>query len=98
MTGATFNRLAEQELAEAISYYEDQRPGLGTELLEEVRHAVALLGRHPEAAPRVKGAIRRLVLPRFPYSILYRPVGPGLVRILAVAHHKRHPRYWAGRR
>jgi plasmid stabilization system protein ParE len=98
MTGTQFNPLAERELAEAIQYYDEQSPGLGQRFLEEVEHALTFIRRHPEAAPRVLGSVRRLVLPRFPYNLLYRPLKSGDLRILAVAHQKRHPGYWVGRR
>lgn len=93
-----FNPLAERELDEAYQYYEDQTPGLGERFLDEVQHALILLRRHPEAAPKVLGSIRRFVLPLFPYSILYRPLKNGGLRIMAVGHQKRHPRYWVGRK
>jgi plasmid stabilization system protein ParE len=98
MKGVRFNPLAERELADAIEYYEEQQAGLGSAFLEEVRHVVLFLAKYPEAAPRVRGSIRRFILPRFPYSLLYRPLETGLVRILAVAHHKRKPEYWFGRK
>ena len=97
MKKATFNRLAERELAEAVLHYERESPGLGRRLFEEVQQALSLLERHPEAAPRFRGNIRRLTLPKFPYSLMYR-LADGRLRILAVAHHKRHPEYWVGRR
>lgn len=93
-----FNRLAERELDEAYQYYEEQSPGLGERLLDEVQHALIFIRRHPEAAPRILGSIRRFVLPLFPYSILYRPLENGDLRILAVGHQKRHPQYWIGRK
>jgi len=97
MKSANFNRLAERELAEAIQYYEAERSGIGEALLEEVESAVAFLERFPRAAPRVAGDIRRFVLPRFPYFLIYRPLSSGQVRILAVAHQRRRPEYWIGR-
>jgi plasmid stabilization system protein ParE len=99
MKSVRFNRLAERELAEAVEHYEAESPGLGDRFLDEVWHALALLVRHPEAAPRIRGSIRRFVLPRFPYSLMYRPDEKGNgIRVLAVAHQRRHPEYWAGRR
>lgn len=97
MTSATFNSLAEQELIDAADYYEAQKPGLGLELLEEVEHSINFLVRFPEAGAKVRDSIRRLVLPKFPYSILYRVVETGQLRILAIAHHKRRPQYWIDR-
>jgi toxin ParE1/3/4 len=98
MKGARFHRLAERELDEAFLYYEEQSEGLGERLLQEVELGIAFLRRYPEAAPKVLGSIRRFVLPSFPYSLLYRPLSSGALRILAVAHHKRQPDYWIGRR
>ncbi len=98
MKGIRFNSLAERELAEAIQRYNEESPGLGEGLRDEVEHALVFLQRYPEAAPRILGSIRRLVLQRFPYNLLYRPLKDGGFRILAVAHQKRHPWYWTGRR
>lgn len=96
MRKLSFNRLAERELAEAVEYYDEESPGLGERFLEEVRHSTLLLQRYPYAAPKVLGSTRRFVLPLFSYSLLYQ-VFDDRIRVLAVAHQKRHPRYWIGR-
>jgi toxin ParE1/3/4 len=96
MRSVIFHPLAEQELLDAVSYYENQETGLGLDYLGEVEHAVDFLVRYPEAGAGVRGNIRRLTLPKFPYSLLYRLVEEQ-VRILAVAHHKRKPQYWVDR-
>src|SRR5258708_6741222 len=96
MKSAVFHRLAERELEEAVEDYEGERRGLGEAFLLEIERAISFLDRYPRAAPRV-GRVRRFVLPRFPYSLIYRQPATGQIRILAVAHHKRRPRYWAGR-
>lgn len=97
MKPVRFNPLAEEELFEAASRYDIERPGLGQEFLDAVSQALAFAARFPGAAPRARGPIRSLVVSRFPYSILYRPFEQGGLRILAVAHHKRRPEYWRGR-
>ena len=96
MRSVIFHPLAEQELLDAVSYYEEQETGLGLEYLSEVEHAVNFLVRYPEAGSKVRGSIRRLTLPKFPYSLLYR-VSEEQIRVLAVAHHKRKPQYWVDR-
>ena len=40
---------------------------------------------------------RGYMLKRFPYDIVYRLVGDGELEVVAVAHHKRRPGYWAKR-
>jgi toxin ParE1/3/4 len=96
MRSVIFHPLAEQELLDAVSYYEEQEIGLGLEYLDEVEHAVNFLMRYPEAGSKVRGSIRRLTLPKFSYSLLYR-VMEEQIRVLAMAHHKRKPKYWVDR-
>ncbi len=97
MKNAIFHPLAEQELIDAVDYYEEQRPGLGLEYLGEIEHAVNFLIRYPEAGSKVQGSLRRLILPKFPYYLLYRILEDDQIRILVVAHHKRKPQYWVDR-
>lgn len=44
---------AEDELSEAIAYYEEVEPGLGIRLQAEVRKAIQWIGRNPEI-PRLR--------------------------------------------
>ncbi|NJL40940.1 MAG: type II toxin-antitoxin system RelE/ParE family toxin [Leptolyngbyaceae cyanobacterium RM2_2_4] len=97
MTEVVFHPLAEQELLDTASYYEEQSQGLGLEYLADIESAINLLVRYPATGMVVQGSIRRLILPKFPYSLLYRIVDGDLIRILAVAHHKRKPQYWIDR-
>lgn len=97
MSKVRFNPLAEKELIEAAEVFEAEREKLGSEFVEEISRAVDFAVRFPEAAPRVRGPLRSLVVSRFPYSVIYRPLRDGGLRVLAVAHHKRRPGYWHGR-
>lgn len=97
MKNVLFHPLAEGELIDAVAYYEEQRLGLGLEYLEEVEHAVNFLTKYPEAGSKIRGSIRRIALPKFPYSLLYRVLKNDQIRVLAVAHHKRKPQYWLER-
>ena len=97
MKGVRFQRLARRELADAVAYYDGERAGLGQEFLDELEHAIGLLQRFPQVGSSVRGRLRRLVLPRFPYYLIYRTLGAGRLRILAVAHQAREPSYWVGR-
>ena len=97
MKNVLFHPLAERELIDAAAYYEEQRLGLGLEYLGEVEHAVNFLTQYPEAGSKIRGSVRRMTLPKFPYSLLYRVLKNDQIRVLAVAHHKRKPQYWLER-
>jgi plasmid stabilization system protein ParE len=91
-----FSPEARDEFRDARRYYERQVPGLGARFHAEIRTAVELLRRWPSAAPLERGDIRRLILSRFPYKLLY-SVEADYVYVIAVAHQHRAPDYWTGR-
>jgi len=78
-------------------YYELQAPGLGHDFLDKVEKALQDLVSSPERWPVVQEDIRRRLIRRFPYSLIYR-IEPDEIVILAVMHQKRHPSYWLPRR
>lgn len=87
---------ANAELNAAWNWYESRREGLGDDLLGCVDAAFAAVARAPNAYPRVDGAIRRALVRRFPYVILFREY-PDYVAILAVFHTGRNPDEARGR-
>ena len=50
---------AEQDLTDAAVWYEEQRPGLGGEFLDEVFRTITLIGENPAMFPDVHRGIRR---------------------------------------
>jgi len=64
--------LATAEIQAAYRWYEREREGLGEEFLQAVDRVVGIIAEHPEGFPVVHRDIRRAVLKRFPYSVLYR--------------------------
>ena len=92
----SFNPLAERELNDPSQYYELESPGLGAAFLTEVQLCLDAIVQHPQAGQMVVGSIRRRLVRRFPYALLY-AARPDAVRILAVMNVKRRPAYWVGR-
>lgn len=97
MKPITFHPEAEDELKAAIDYYDRQRDGLGAELQEAVERASEVIGRIPQAFSLHNAAgVRKFVLQRFPYCLFYLELDES-VWVVAVAHQKRQPNYWAHR-
>jgi plasmid stabilization system protein ParE len=92
----TFNPAARAELAEAVAFYDEQAAGLGDAFAAEVRRTVLRILEHPDAGYAVRARVRRRLVLRFPYSILY-SADEGRLRVLAVMHHRRDPASWEGR-
>ena len=87
---------AEQDLAESARWYEDQRPGLGQEFLDEALATFAAIAEKPLASAAVYGSLRRALLHRFPFGVFYLVDGDGVV-VIGVIHGSRHPRRWKSR-
>jgi plasmid stabilization system protein ParE len=89
---------AEEELAEAAAWYEAKRTGLGVELIAVVDRAFEEILEAPLACTlwRDDRPYRRWILQRFPYVVFFHIEGE-VVEVVAVAHAKRRPGYWAVR-
>jgi toxin ParE1/3/4 len=91
-----FHRLAEYELNEAAQYYDLEEPGLGAAFLEEIDRCLQSIQAAPEAGAILGGTVRRRLLRRFPYALLYK-IKPSGIRVLAVMNLRRRPTNWVGR-
>jgi len=93
----SFHPEASAEFEGAVAYYEERQRGLGLDLALEVQAAIQNIVAFPHTWPVVEGEIRRCLVHRFPYGILY-SVEPTEILILAVMHLHRDPDYWKQRR
>ena len=91
-----FSEFAKLEMDDAASFYELQFEGLGDSFKSEVRKAALRIADYPRAWSPGRGEIRKCLLHRFPFSILY-SIEPDHIFIIAVAHQHRRPGYWAER-
>ncbi|WP_028313641.1 type II toxin-antitoxin system RelE/ParE family toxin [Desulfatibacillum aliphaticivorans] len=91
-----FDPLAEQEYHDAFEFYETRKIGLGEDFKNAIRTALRIIELHPEAGPEVRPCIRKILVNRFPYNLIYSITDHGLY-ILAVAHARRAPEYWVDR-
>ena len=96
MVVVAWHRLAALELHEAAGFLASKRSGLRDVFLSEAERCVAAIAEHPEAGQLIGSIVRRRMLRRFPYAILY-CAGDSEVRILAVMHLRRRPSYWLDR-
>ncbi len=91
-----FLNAAEAELFEAAAYYELQVQHLGENFLSIIEEAVGEIVESPKMYPEIENGIRRRLVRRFPYSVLYGLHNAEIV-IVAIMHQKQKPRYWLER-
>lgn len=88
---------AKQELQEAIAFYDDLQPGLGTDFESEAQSAINRILDNPLIWPQLPHTtVRRCRLRRFPYGLIYQ-FRNGHALIVAVMHLRRRSEYWRSR-
>ncbi|NIP37708.1 MAG: type II toxin-antitoxin system RelE/ParE family toxin [Candidatus Dadabacteria bacterium] len=63
---------------------------------KELSAAVEKILDSPTRWPKFQSNIRRYILPRFPFSIIYR-IKDNIIEVIAIAHHRRKPGFWGNR-
>ena len=93
----SFHPDAEEELNEAIAYYNECQSGLGWEFAKEVYLAIQNIISFPNAWTTLSASTRRCLTNRFPYGVIYQ-MADAEIFIIAVMHLNREPIYWKERR
>ncbi len=91
-----FSKYAKLELEDAVSFYELHQPELGKRFKNEVKKATLRIAEYPTAWSTEKGEIRKCLLHKFPYKLIY-SIESDHIFIIAVAHQYRKPNYWVER-
>lgn len=93
-----YSLAADAELVEAVDWYMSREGGvhLAERFLAEVCRGEGHALERPRAWPEVAPGVRRIVLDRFPFSLIYQGAEDG-IEILALAHHRRRAGYWRDR-
>jgi hypothetical protein len=92
--GYRFLLPAEEEMTEASLFYEAASVHLGVDFLDDVDHVITLLRNHPLLGQQLDNNLRRALLRRFPFSLIYAVETNAVV---IVAHQSRRPGYWRNR-
>ncbi len=91
-----FSAGARSDLLDTVSFYRTESPALAASFMAEIDRALAALAFQPRIGSPLGSQFRRLVLRRFPHSLIYR-VEPSVLYVIAVAHQRRRPDYWRKR-
>ncbi len=91
-----FLSVAQTELDQAFEWYETQQKDLGLQLLNEFDAAMRRIINYPESYVLIETDVRRCLVKRFPYGILY-GIDTDKIIVIALAHLHRKPDYWMDR-
>lgn len=78
------------KIQDAVDWYEEQKQGLGFQLLDEIENCYAELQINPHRFSFINHQYRRVKTARFPYVLIYE-VEDDTVIITNVRHNKQKP-------
>lgn len=96
MKPITYHPKANEEIDEAYSWYAKQSVRAADGFFEEYFAAIKKVGGQPKGSSPFLHGTERIILDRYPFSIIFREL-PHKIQVVAVAHAKRRPGYWAKR-
>jgi len=91
-----FLTVAQQEVDDKVQWFNERAEGKGLEFLDELDRAIRRMRKFPLAAFEIETEIRRTLIARFPYSVVY-GIDNETIVVIAVAHSHRKPGYWIDR-
>ena len=91
-----FNKIALAELNDAVTCYELELEGLGERFRKEIQNGIKRIAKNPNAWSKEIGEVRRYILHKFPFKILY-SIEEDHIFVIAIAHQHRKPNYWVER-
>ena len=87
---------ANRDLLEAVTWYENQQPGLGVRFFNDFDRAHSRIEESRDQFPRVYRDVRRILLRNFPFGVFFGPYGDQTV-VIAIADLRREPGWWRER-
>lgn len=87
---------ARLEADTSFDWYRERSFGAAEQFQEAIEKAQSAIQKSPETWPEYLFGTRRYLLKRYPFVIVYR-VEKRRIEIVAIAHGRRKPGYWADR-
>jgi plasmid stabilization system protein ParE len=89
--------IAQGEYTQALRWYAERSQRAAEKFDAEFDKALEAISADPRRFPYCEERHQFYLMNRYPYQIIYRQEEAGEIVVVAVAHAKRRPGYWAGR-
>ena len=91
-----FHPDASAEVLAIHDHYVAVAPVLGEDFQNELERSRSVIARTPNTWPKYIHGTQRYLMKRFPYFVVFR-VAVNRIEIIAIAHERQRPGYWADR-
>ena len=92
-----FTLAARAELIDAQDWYENEVPGLGRRFRAAVDAVIERMSANPRLFPVIHKNVRRALLRRFPYALMFVIEADETLTVIACFHGSRDPAHWQKR-
>jgi toxin ParE1/3/4 len=92
-----FTPAARTDLVDAHDWYEQEAPDLGRSFLAAIDAAIERMWSNPQQFPVIHKTIRRALLRRLPYALMFVVESDDALTIIACFHGSRDPIRWEQR-
>ena len=92
-----FTRTASVELIDAQDWYENEATGLGRRFRQAVDAVIERMSASPRQFPVIYRNVRRALLRRFPYALMFVIEADDTLAVIACFHGSRDPAHWQKR-
>ncbi len=96
MVRVAISSAAERDYAEALSWYAGRSIQAAEHFEDEFQRTLDAIASDPQRFPHCDSRHRYCLMHRYPFQVIYR-LRDDEVLVIAVAHAKRKPAYWADR-
>jgi plasmid stabilization system protein ParE len=93
-----FTPPARTELIDAQDWYENEAPGLGRHFRAAVEAVIERMKANPGQFPVIHRNVRRALLHRFPYALMFVVEADETLTVIACFHGSRAPEHWQRRK
>ena len=97
MRPVIFTSAARAEMIEAQDWYENESRGLGRHFRAAVEAAIERIRANPRQFPVIYKKVRRALLSRFPYALMFVVEADNSLTVIACFHGSRDPAHWQKR-
>ncbi|MFN0278909.1 MAG: type II toxin-antitoxin system RelE/ParE family toxin [Pyrinomonadaceae bacterium] len=87
-----FSSAANRDVRGTLEYYNREAGAVvSMDFHSELTATIERIKQWPKSFPSIHGDLRRAILKKFPYQIVYRIESSEAIAIYAIRHHKQHP-------
>ncbi len=97
MIEIVFHPGASAEYRHELRYYASKSRRAAERFDLALARTLNLISQNPARFGHYDDTHREAILPRYPFSVIYRPLPDGNIQVVAIAHASREPGYWEDR-